>query len=49
MDTIDPEYHIHSDDEIVHSVFEEDNTEGEENETDDDLTEGKYELSHSKV
>jgi hypothetical protein len=39
IDTNNPGYKILSDDEIVHSLFEEDGTEGEENET-DDFTEG---------
>ena len=48
MDTNDPGYQILSDDEIVRSLFEEGNTEEEENET-DDLTEGENGPSHSEA
>ncbi|VVC25162.1 DNA binding HTH domain, Psq-type,Homeobox domain-like,HTH CenpB-type DNA-binding domain,DDE superfamily [Cinara cedri] len=56
MDTIDPGYHVLSDNEIVRSVnkegdteeddTEEDDTEEEEYETDDDSTDCEYESSH---
>lgn len=48
MNTNDPVYQILSDDEIVHSLFIEYDTEGEENET-DDLTEGVNEPCHSEA
>jgi len=48
MDTNDPGYQILSDDEIVRNLFEEDETEEKENET-DDLTEGEYGPSHSEA
>ncbi|KAL4147899.1 hypothetical protein QTP88_002226 [Uroleucon formosanum] len=48
MDTNDPGYQILSNDEIVRSLFEEDDTEEEENEI-DDLTEGENGPSHSEV
>ncbi|KAL4126596.1 hypothetical protein QTP88_010808 [Uroleucon formosanum] len=48
MDTNDPGYQILSDDKIVRNLFEEDETEEEENET-DDLTEGENGPSHSKA
>lgn len=48
MDTNDPGYQILSDDEIVRNLFEEDETEEEENET-DDLTEGENGPSHSEA
>jgi hypothetical protein len=48
LDTNNPGYQIFSDDEIVRSLFEEDDTEGEENEI-DDLTEGENRPSHSEA
>ncbi|KAL4112594.1 hypothetical protein QTP88_016347 [Uroleucon formosanum] len=47
MDTNDPEYQILSDYEIVRILFEEDDTEEEENET-DDFTAVENRLSHSE-
>ncbi|KAL4084322.1 hypothetical protein QTP88_028146 [Uroleucon formosanum] len=52
MDTNDPGYQILSDDEIVRSLFEEDDTEEEENEIDDlnlILTEGENGPSYSEA
>jgi hypothetical protein len=48
MDTNNPGYQILSDDEIVRSLFEEDGTEGEENET-DGLTECENRPSPSEA
>jgi hypothetical protein len=48
MDTNDPKYQILSDKEIVRSLFEEDDTKGEENET-DNLTEGENGQFHSEA
>jgi hypothetical protein len=48
MDTNDPGYQILSDDEIIRSLFEKDDTEGKENET-DDLIEGENGAFHSEA
>lgn len=48
MDTNDPGYNTLSEDEIVHILIEEGDSEGEENKTDVYLTKGEYGPIHSE-